>query len=265
MPTVADVAEMLESFAPGALAEEWDNVGLLIGQRSRSVERLMTCLTVTGVTAAEAVSRRADLIVSHHPFPFRSLKRITDETSTGQLLLELVGAGIAVYSPHTAFDSTTQGINQMLAEGLGLEAIEPMAPAVPTELELVAGIGRMGRLTQPQELGEFAERVKRFLDVAILDVVGAPQQLVGRVAIGCGSACEMLELARTKRCDTFVTGEMRFHDCLAAESYGMAAVLAGHYATERFAVERLAEVLAAEFPEIHCWASVDERDPLVRW
>jgi len=76
---------------------------------------LMTCLTITPASAAEAVAGRADLIVSHHPLPFRPLSRLTSETSEGRLLLELIGAKIAVFSPHTAFDSAQDGINQRLA------------------------------------------------------------------------------------------------------------------------------------------------------
>lgn len=265
MPTIAEIAAALDRFAPSGLAADWDNVGLLIGRRHQGVKRIMTCLTVTAATATEAVEERADLVVSHHPFPFRSLNRITDETPAGQLLLELIAGNVAVYSPHTAFDSTAGGINQMLAEGLDLTDVEPLTPAAAGDFPAGTGTGRQGRLAQPMVLPEFAERVKRFLGITGLDVVGSSQQLVERVGIGCGSAGELLELARAHGCDTFVSGEMRFHDCLAAEATGMAVVLAGHYATERFAVERLAEMLGEEFPDTSCWASETERDPIERW
>jgi dinuclear metal center YbgI/SA1388 family protein len=118
MHTVAHIAEFLDKFAPPALAESWDNVGLLVGRSEQPVERVMTCLTITPESAAEAVTNQANLIVSHHPLPFRPLKRLTGETSEGRLLLDLIAAGIAVYSPHTAFDSAEEGINQRLAAGL---------------------------------------------------------------------------------------------------------------------------------------------------
>ncbi len=88
----------------------------------------MTCLTITPESAREAVAARADLIVSHHPLPFHPLKRLTDESGEGRLLLELIGAKIAVFSPHTAFDSAQQGINQRLAAGLQLLDIGPLVP-----------------------------------------------------------------------------------------------------------------------------------------
>lgn len=263
MPTVAEIAELLESLAPTALAADWDNVGLLIGRRRHAVERVMTCLTVTPETVEEAVQGRAGLIVSHHPFPFRSFKRVTDETPAGQMLLQLIAAGCAVYSPHTAFDSAADGINRMLAEGLGLEDIQPLELAVTGDA--LAGTGRSGQLAEPVTLAEFVERAKRFLRLDSLQVVGSQQQLVERVGIGCGSGGELLELAVRQGCDTFVTGEMRFHDCLSAQAQGVALVVAGHYATERFAVERLAETLADRLPGVTVWASTAERDPLQNW
>src|SRR5687767_10653987 len=126
MLTVADLCAFLDSLAPPELAAEWDNVGLLVGDRAQRVERLMTCLTLTPQAAAEAIRDRVDLIVSHHPLPFHPLKRITADEPSGRLLLDLIRAGIAIHSPHTAFDSAAGGINQQLAESLGLLTIEPL-------------------------------------------------------------------------------------------------------------------------------------------
>src|SRR5262245_47567282 len=141
MLTVADIVRFLEGFAPLSLAESWDNVGLLVGRREQPVSRVMTCLTVTAESAREAVERGAQLIVTHHPFPFRPVARLTDDTNDGNLLLDLVSAGIAVYSPHTAFDSAIQGINQRLAEGLQLGTINPLI----TIGEGPLGSGRAGK------------------------------------------------------------------------------------------------------------------------
>src|SRR5262245_53065068 len=105
MLSVADLIAFLEEFAPPGLAEEWDNVGLLIGDRSREVSRVMTCLTLTTDVAEEAIAERAGLIVSHHPVLFRAVKRLTADDEQGKILLQLIAAGIAVYSPHTGYDS----------------------------------------------------------------------------------------------------------------------------------------------------------------
>src|SRR4051812_23788943 len=104
MLSVGAVVEFLEAFAPSELAADWDNVGLLLGDRAAEVRRLVTCLTLTSDVAAEAVASGVGLIVTHHPILFRGIKRLTTATSEGRMLLELARANVAVYCPHTAFD-----------------------------------------------------------------------------------------------------------------------------------------------------------------
>ncbi len=264
MPPLDTLTAALAQLAPPQLAESWDNVGLLVGDRRQPVRRVMTCLTVTPASAAEAVAEQADLVVTHHPLPFRPLKRLTTDSPEGRMLLDLVAARVAVYSAHTAFDSAAEGINQRLAQGLGLSSIAPLviADALPASPPL--GSGRFGLLDAPISLAELAERTKQFLNVAGLHLVGQPDQPLSRVAVACGSGGEFLSAAREAGCDCLVTGEARFHTCLAAEAEGISLILPGHYASERFALELLAADLQRQFPDLTIWASRHESDPL-RW
>ena len=91
MATVADVCGYLESFAPITLAEDWDNVGLLLGDRQTAVHKVMTCLTVTGNVVQEAIEQQVDMVVTHHPIPFKGVKKLSTDSSTGRLV---VGFGI---------------------------------------------------------------------------------------------------------------------------------------------------------------------------
>jgi dinuclear metal center YbgI/SA1388 family protein len=274
---VADIIAFLQDFAPLELAEEWDNVGLLIGTGQRDVNRVMTCLTLTPDVAAEAVADDVDLIVTHHPVLFRAVQRLTDETPSGRMLLELIAGRISVYSPHTAFDSAADGINRQLAESLGLQEIQPLRPSGPAganadvdaadaagETTVPLGSGRCGALAAPLTLRDFNQRVKTALGVQHLQYVGDEDRQIQRVAIACGAAAEFLGDAARHGCDVLLTGEARFHACLEAQAAGVALVLPGHYATERPAVERLADVIAERFGEIECTASAAERDP-VQW
>ncbi len=126
MPTVAEITQYLERFAPCALAANWDNVGLLLGDSGSAATRVMICLTVTPDVVAEAVSERVELIVSHHPILFRATKKLTAASPEGKLLLPLLRAGVAVYSPHTAFDNCPGGINDILCRRLGLTSVQPL-------------------------------------------------------------------------------------------------------------------------------------------
>src|SRR5690349_5458770 len=128
MPTVTEVAAELEKFAPTLTAADWDNVGLLLGDPAASVERIMTCLTLTLDVVEEAVTERVSLIVSHHPILFRGAKQLTAGRGEGRVVLPLARAGIAVYSPHTAFDNCPGGINDTLCRRLGIANAEPLRP-----------------------------------------------------------------------------------------------------------------------------------------
>jgi putative NIF3 family GTP cyclohydrolase 1 type 2 len=185
------------------------------------------------------------------------MKRLTTETLAGRLLLDLIVARTAVFSPHTAFDSAAAGINQRLAEALGLKEILPLVPE-PEGL----GAGRWGWLPEPITLGQLADRVKRCLAVDRLQWVGDLDQSIRTVAVACGAAGEFLPAAQQAGCEAMLLGEARFHTCLEAEAAGIGLVLPGHFASERFAVESLANVLARQFPELEVWASRQERDPI---
>jgi dinuclear metal center YbgI/SA1388 family protein len=265
MATVQDVGDFLERFAPSRLAEEWDNVGLLVGDPAHMVRRAMTCLTVTPASADEATRENVDLIISHHPLPFRPLKRVTTESVPGRLLWQLIRSGTSIHSPHTRFDSAAMGINQRLAEGLGLVDVQPLVPLrdqYGEEDRDGLGAGRFGRLATPLSLAECAAHLKQFLSVDGLHLVGQPTRSIERVAVACGSAGSFLEAAGRHACDLLVTGETTFHTCLEAEATDIALLLPGHYASERFAVEVLADVLAKQFADVEVWASRDEADPL---
>ena len=122
------VLNVMQQIAPLEFAESWDNVGLLAGNRNREVSRAMTCLTLSATTLEEAIRENADLVICHHPIPFKPMSKITDDTTAGQLLLKAIEAGIAIYSPHTAWDNSKTGINQQLANILGLELVKPLQP-----------------------------------------------------------------------------------------------------------------------------------------
>ncbi len=126
MTKVIDVVHWMEMIAPLRLSAEWDNTGLLLGDLQRDVQRVMTCLTLTEESVEEAVAQQAELVIAHHPLPFRPVKRITTADTTGKLLWTLATAGISIYCPHTAWDSAAHGINAQLANKLGLSSVMPL-------------------------------------------------------------------------------------------------------------------------------------------
>lgn len=253
MQTIREIKNWLDTEYPAALAEEWDNIGLLVGDETKTVRRIMTCLTVTPNTCNEAVTEKIDLIVSHHPFPFRAVKRITSETVEGRMLLQLIGADIGVYSPHTAHDSAPDGVNRQLATLLELTDVEPLNEN---------GSGRIGNLKESITFHNLLGMIRDRLGSCAY--VGDVRRKIRRIAVGCGAADEFVDQAARSGADLLLLGEARFHTCLQAESLGLALALPGHYASERFAVETLAEKIAARFPDLECFAGRSEYDVVRR-
>jgi len=256
---VENVCQILRQLAPLPTAESWDNVGLLLGRPDRTVSRLMTCLTLTPTVAREAIEKNVQLIVTHHPVLFRATRSITSDTIEGRLLLDLIEARIAVYSPHTAFDNAEWGINQWLAESLGLNTIEPLRRF---QQDIPGGSGRMGLFAEPLAKQEFLEKLVTILGAEYLEVAWHGSELVRRVGLACGSAADYLADALQAGCDTFVTGEARFHSAVECQSRACNLVLTGHFSSERPAVVRLASLLSERLIGVECFASDEDRNPL---
>jgi dinuclear metal center YbgI/SA1388 family protein len=258
------VLQKLSEIAPLRLAESWDNVGLLVGNRATYVERVMTCLTITPDVVQEAAERQVGLIVVHHPLPFKPLSRITSDTTTGRMLLALISNHVAVYSSHTAFDSANDGINAQWTQMLGLASVAPLEPIAGVE-EGSIGSGRYGRLPQPTSLNKLAQKVAELVDAPRCRVVpskATDSAEISKVAIACGSGGSFVAAAIRRGCDALVTGEATFHQCLEASAAGTSLILTGHFYSERFAMERLAERLARDLNGLDVFASLLDTDPL---
>lgn len=260
MTDIQTICNFLDQFAPTVLAEDWDNVGLILGDHKRTASRIMTCLTVTPESADEAVEKKVDLIVSHHPLPFSPTKRITTDRTPTRLIWQLAQAGVSIYSPHTGFDSAENGINRLLCDRIGLQSLEPLIPN-RKDPEL-PGAGRVGKLPDVVTLSDLATSIKSKFDLPRIQVVGNLDSKVQRVATACGSGGSFLSEAAARGAECLVTGEATFHTVLEARALGIGMVLMGHYFSERFALEVLAEELAKKFPGVEVWASEQESDPI---
>ena len=259
MLTVAEIVKYMKEIAPLDLAADWDNVGLLLGDYQAPVRKVMTCLTLSPDMADEAIDDGADMIVTHHPILFRPAKSLTTRTPEGTMVLKLARAGIAVYSAHTAYDNTVGGVNERLASALHLSDVEPLRE--PTGGR-VLGEGRIGNLEKRIPLGELIEALKKVTRVEKVQVSGDVERMVDKVALACGAGSEFLKDALRARAHVFITGELRFHDCLTAKAGGLSLCLPGHFASERLGMEYLADQIGRELPGLISWAARGETDPI---
>jgi dinuclear metal center YbgI/SA1388 family protein len=245
------VLTVLQQIAPLEFAESWDNVGLLAGHRNREITRAMTCLTLTATTLEEAIQEKVQLVICHHPIPFKPLAKITDDTTTGRLLLQAIEAGIAIYSPHTAWDNAKTGINQQLANILGLETVKPLQPFLPTiTSDASLGVGRFGSFSSTVSIDAVLKRIQVAIPTIQARHTHGRELGITQIGIVCGSGGSMLSLVARCGCDAMLTGEATYHQCLEAESLGIATLMIGHHASESFAMTDLALQIRTLLPEL---------------
>lgn len=236
---VADIIKILEEIAPPAMAEDWDNVGLMLGRRCKAVKKLLLALDITGEVVQLAIAQKADMIITHHPLIFRGLKRVTDNEWQQELLLTLAEKGIAVYSAHTNLDCVSSGVNDVLAKKLHLDNVDV--------LDSDNGLGRIG-IVPACSLQEFAAMVKKILRADYVAVGDAGKQ-VHKVAVCGGAGSDLISLALLCGADTLVTGDIKYHEAQQAVFSGLNVIDAGHQPTEMPVMDDLADRLSQRFAQ----------------
>jgi dinuclear metal center YbgI/SA1388 family protein len=329
------IMDAMDKLAPRSLAENWDNVGLLVGSPAQTVNKILISLDVTKAVVEQAVKDDVDLIITHHPVIFKSISAIRTDLPQGQILSGLLKANIGVYASHTNLDIVSGGVNDALAATLQLCDVEPLAISstenlcklvvfVPeTHMKIVGeaimtagaghignyshcsfttngigtflplegsnpfvgntgklecvkesrletimpekvsksvikamlkvhpyeeaaydiyqlinsgkklGLGRIGKLATPMLLADFARQVKTALGIQSVNVVGACDTLVKKVAVCGGAGASLLHKAAFAGADVLITGDVKYHEGQDAVAVGMAMIDAGHFATEQ--------------------------------
>jgi dinuclear metal center YbgI/SA1388 family protein len=262
---LAHFVAALQQAAPLALAEDWDNVGLLISpSRPRGITRALLTIDLTAAVLQEAETRQVQAIVAYHPPIFSGLKRIHPDERVGHLVLRAVEQGLAVYSPHTALDAVEGGVNDWLAEAF--DAVETRA-LVPRALQpngassTKVGQGRMLQLRQPLSAEQAHSLLKQHLRLTHLRYA-APREPrpINSVALCAGAGGSVIQHSGA---DLLLTGEMRHHDVLHATETGQHVILTEHTHSERGYLPRLAQRLHALCGHDVEWLlAVNDRDPL---
>ncbi len=249
MATVADILNFVQTLAPAYMAESWDNVGLLCGRKDRQVKTVLVALDPFRNVVQAAVEMGADLILTHHPLIFREpMMAVNDDTETGRNLLTLMEHGIAAINAHTNLDLAPGGVNDCLAQALGLSDVRILNPAGTDAQGQPYGLIRMG-LVEEQPLSAFLGSVKENLHCQGLRYApgGRP---VRKVAVGGGSCSDCLYEVAAAGCDTFVTADVKYNGFRNAHDLGVNLIDAGHFHTENPVIPRLAGAVSAAFPEI---------------
>ncbi|MDD2234703.1 MAG: Nif3-like dinuclear metal center hexameric protein [Desulfitobacteriaceae bacterium] len=279
------ITQIIEKIAPKSWAEEWDNVGLLVGQGAARVERILLTLDGTLKVVEEAETGAAQLIIAHHPIFFRGLKNLREDNAEAQIPLRLIRSGIAYYAAHTNLDQSALSSSWTIGNALGLRQMQILAP-VAREAQLAGalrqlkkvhpyeepadelvplgntgeerGYGVIGYLKEPRKLEELWLILQKLFQTGSgitfnscppgMRLAGDSQKLIRKIAIANGSGGSFINKALFKGADLFISGDIGHHDLLDALERNLAVADIGHYLSEVPMLYSLRDYLRAEKP-----------------
>lgn len=249
MTKVQDIADFVQTFAPAQLACSWDNNGILAGFPEKTVSKVLVALDPFEGVAEEAAQWGAQVVLTHHPLIFDPMKAIADSDSKGRTVIKLLQNGISAINAHTSLDIADGGVNDNLADRLGLADVKAIG-----EEHLL----RAGTITECS-LPDFLRRVKDALGCEGLRYAdgGKPCR---KIAVGGGACASDWQLALDEGCDTFVTSDVKYNQFWDARDAGLTIIDAGHFYTENPVCEYLARKIAEQFPEVEVRISETHRD-----
>lgn len=257
---LSEIVKILDKVLKVEIAYEWDNVGLLVGDKEKSIEKIMLTLEVTKETIDEAKKNSIDLIISHHPLIFKALKTITTDDEKSKCIIDAIKNDIAIYSSHTNFDMLKGGLNDYVADLLELE--DTTALAYETSQDF--GIGRIGKLKSRMNISEFSNFVIKKLNLSDIKLVIGMDKTIEKVAVVNGSGIEYWKEAKELGCDIFITGDVKYHEAQDIKEAGMNIIDAGHFGTEKHFNVVMKKILKNTLSkDIEIYTSTSMEDPFL--
>ncbi len=251
---LGSIIESFESLWPIKNTEEWDVVGLVVGDREQPISKVLLTVDVTAEVIEHAIAINADLILAHHPLLLKPVNSIAQDTSKGSVLSKLLKSGIALYSAHTNADAVPTGTSAALAKAVGLKTSTPLHVFI----DGVHGVGRVGKLSNPMSLGDLAAVLNSVLPATAtgVRVAGDFDREVQTVALCAGAGDSYLGLALDSGADVYITSDLRHHpaqeilELAKARSKSFALIDISHWAAEYLWLEQAKVELSPLLPSL---------------
>jgi dinuclear metal center YbgI/SA1388 family protein len=242
--SLAEVINVLERRYDPTSAEDWDSVGLVVGDPSATIKRVLFAIDPVHATVEQAISSGTDLLITHHPLFLRPIHALPSSNWKGDLAHRLIKSECALFTAHTNADRADPGVNDALAKVLGISTTGSLT---------ANGLGRVGRLSEPMNLRQFAARVRTALPIGAsgIRVAGDPDRRIETIALFGGAGDDLFEQVIASAVDVYLTSDLRHHPISEAIESGVPALIdAGHFATEWPWLEQAAHLLVSDLAAI---------------
>ena len=241
---LCDIERKIGNRIPLAWAEDWDNCGLSVGDPSQNILRIALALDFTEDTVNLAISKKCQLLFTHHPAIFHPMKSIILYKPTPRAIALAIKNEIAVYSSHTNWDSSPEGVNFCLADKLELIDIKPLLR--PTISNGAWGLGAVGELTSAIDMNDCLRMLKGRWHVSSCIGYGEVSRKIKKIAIGGGSCGNMWQDAVKANADVFITSDVTYHQRQDLLGMGLNLTITDHGEMERVSLPTLSEIIEKE-------------------
>jgi len=259
---VSEITEILNKWMPISIAEDFDNVGLLIGDPNCRVENILITLDTTLNVVEEALEKNCNLIISYHPIIFNGLKKVTPDSGYVQKsLIKAVKNNISVYAIHTSLDNHPEGISYYLSKKIGLKNISTLIPKKIDNSTLNIGMGVKGELKKPMNEDSFFDFLKNKLNLKYLRHSSKLDKKIFKVSIVVGSGSFAIKNSLDSKVDAFITSDLKYHNFFEAD-YKSVLIDIGHYESENHIKLIIKEFLIKKLPNFTILLSEQNINPV---
>ena len=255
--TIKNVSDYIEKIAQLNQSEDFDNVGLLIGNEMTEVKGVLVTLDTLEETVDEAIRKNCNLIVSFHPIIFDGLKKINGNSYVEKVVLKAIQNNIAIYATHTALDNSNVGVSAKMCEVLGLKNYNIL---IPKEDENI-GMGMIGDLPEPMQEEDFLKFTKKTFKTNGIRFSSKIGKSVKKIAVLGGSGSFAISNAIQKKADVYISADFKYHDFFKAEGK-ILLIDVGHYESEQFTKNLLVEYLTKKFTSFAIILSEKSTNPI---
>lgn len=240
----------IERLYPRKNAENWDNVGLLLGDRKNEIKSIMIALDADMETIDSAIEQGIDLLITHHPVIFSPIKGINTDTLLGRKIIKAIKKELNVYSIHTNIDSSFQGLNEYILEKLEVKQFKILDER-PEDNSV--GIGRYYKTEKKYTTEEYIDVMKEKLSIDKVILYSKEKteiDEVKKIALVNGAGANYWRKSQFLGCDTLITGDVKYHEALDAIEMGMKIIDIGHYESEKLFMELMEKKLSEKFSDL---------------
>lgn len=249
MNSVQDVFNELNAIAPIELQMDFDNAGLLIGDRNKTVNKIIVALDITSAVINEAIEIGAQLIVSHHPVIWNAMKQVSSDNVQQAHVMKLIENGISAICMHTNLDIADGGVNDVLMHVLGLNPIGSLQ-----QVSDKTGVGRYGMYSRSQTIEDMLKLCKTKLHCNGIKYVCC-SNCVKTIGVMGGSGGNAILDAKKLGCDTYITSDIKYDQFLLAKEININLLDVGHFNSENVIIPVVAEYLQDKVSDAEVYTS----------